>query len=118
MSSVTLVGHSMGGLVANLVSINHRDISPIARDIITLATPHSNPIYAFDKSIDEIHHRLKSEGSNETLVVSFSGGLKDEMINPSVGYVNHKSSMSVSTTCLNGCVQKQWKNQILILKEK
>lgn len=95
VTSVTIVAHSMGGLVARLTPIVHPETTHLLRNIITLATPHSNPLYAFDKSIHEVHQRIQNEQKQETLVVSFSGGLKDEMIEPSSCFVKHNSSRTV-----------------------
>jgi fermentation-respiration switch protein FrsA (DUF1100 family) len=96
VDSITLVGHSMGGVVARLVPVLHPEIAHLVRDIITLASPHSNPIYAFDYSILEVYERLESESGGETLVVSVTTGLKDEMIEPTSGFLQHPSSFSVS----------------------
>src|SRR6056300_920659 len=82
VDSITLVGHSMGGIVARLVPVLHPEIAHLVRDIITLASPHSNPIYAFDYSIQKMYEELRTGWTKETLVISISTGLKDEMIEP------------------------------------
>ncbi|CAJ1950343.1 unnamed protein product [Cylindrotheca closterium] len=96
VDSVTLVGHSMGGIVARLVPVLHPENAHLVRDIITLASPHSNPIYAFDYSIREVYERLERTSGGEALVVSVSTGLKDEMIEPTSSFMQqHHSSFSV-----------------------
>jgi PGAP1-like protein len=79
----------MGGYVARLTPILHPETRPFLRDIITLATPHANPLYAWDETVYSVHQRLLQEQQqqqkkieNETLIVSLSGGLRDEMIAP------------------------------------
>jgi hypothetical protein len=85
----------MGGLVARLTPINHPETKYLIRNIITLATPHTNPIYSFDSSIQEIYQRIKENKNRDTLIVSISGGPRDEMIEPSAGDVKTTSSFSI-----------------------
>jgi hypothetical protein len=82
----------MGGYVARLTPILHPSTQPFLHNIITLATPHSNPLYAFDESIYELHQTLLTEQQDDTLIVSISGGLRDEMIAPSACHANHAVS--------------------------
>jgi hypothetical protein len=94
----------MGGYVARLTPIRHPHTSLLVSNIITLATPHSNPLYAFDKSVHDVHQQLlQTEQNNNnitsnTLLVTISGGLRDEMIEPAVCQVNsnHPASSSFS----------------------
>ena len=93
----------MGGYSAKLASIKmldrHHDSSPkqkqqhlmMIRDIITLATPHQYPLYAWDSSIYDIHQRIlqqqqqqheRKDNDKQLIIVSLSGGLRDEMIEP------------------------------------
>jgi len=76
----------MGGYVARLTVKRYPHLQSILKNIITLATPHSNPLYAFDGSIHTLHTKGLIQHMNETvqqsLWVSLSGGLRDEMIAP------------------------------------
>ena len=88
----------MGGYVARLTPLRHPQTHPLLRNIITLATPHSNPLYAFDESVHEVHQTIQNEQHNDTLIISISGGLRDEMIEPSACYADHQGvSLSVGT---------------------
>lgn len=91
----------MGGIVARLVPILHPESSQLVRDIVTLASPHSNPIYAFDYSIREVYDKLERDSAKNTLVVSISAGLRDEMILPSSTFVRGAISISVSINLEN-----------------
>lgn len=78
----------MGGIVAELALIRHVKIAKFVPNIITLATPHSNPLYAFDKSVHDVYHLIEKEQQAQprdtsSLLVSISGGIRDEMIEPS-----------------------------------
>ena len=77
--TVTLVGHSIGGLVAKAVAVYVPSVRDKVRNIITLATPHVASPFAFDESIRDVYRDLESL-SNSVLVTSISGGLKDELI--------------------------------------
>ena len=116
VSSVTIVAHSMGGYSARLAaaslassaaataaaSTQKQQNQQLIHNIITLATPHNNPLYSWEKSIYDIHQRLmmqqqrpqeeNNEDSNKLFLVSLSGGLRDEMIEPnSCNIINSNS---------------------------
>lgn len=77
-----VVAHSMGGYVASKVLLEHPELN--VDNLITLATPHSNPLYAFDRSVSKFTTLLRKDFAAKPLIVSISGGLRDEMIDPSV----------------------------------
>lgn len=79
VSTITLVGHSVGGLVAKSVPVYHPSVGSKIKNIITLATPHIGLPFAFDESIHNVYRDLESL-TNSILITSISGGLKDEMI--------------------------------------
>ena len=87
-SSITIVAHSVGGIVARAVPVLYPETRPYLKDIITLATPQVSLPYAFDSSVVDFYNLLnatpdegaKDEGKLEHLVVSISGGLRDELI--------------------------------------
>ena len=85
VDQVFVVAHSMGGYVARMSLARHPQLQSMIENIVTLATPHANPLYAFDESIHAVHQRIQSHDLKEeqrTLWVSLSGGLRDEMIAP------------------------------------
>jgi hypothetical protein len=86
------VAHLTGSYVARLTPIRHPHTSQLVSNIITLATPHSNPLYAFDKSVHDVHQQLLQTVQNNnigtTLLVTILGGLRDKMIEPALCQVN------------------------------
>mmetsp|Transcript_21281 Transcript_21281/g.32749 ORF Transcript_21281/g.32749 Transcript_21281/m.32749 type:complete len:434 (-) Transcript_21281:954-2255(-) len=86
VSSITILAHSVGGLVARAVPILHPETQPILQNIITLATPHSGFPYALEKGVHDflsiLAENQTSKMLEDTLVVSISGGLRDELIPP------------------------------------
>jgi hypothetical protein len=71
--TMTIVGHSMGGLVATKTN------NPMT--VLTLATPHTAFPYSFDESI---HYFYRLPSNPNRIVVSLSGGFKDELIPPAL----------------------------------
>ena len=91
----------MGGYVARLTPIRHPQTRSFLKNIITLATPHKNPIYGFEKSVKKVHQLIEEKHTNDVVVVSISGGLKDELIAPSTATCHHQYSLSVR---IFGCI--------------
>lgn len=85
--TITLIGHSMGGIVAHLVialnSHNGWNVSDIAA-IITMSTPHSLAPARVDTRIEQIYraisHWERSREHEEVPVLSICGGSTDSQI--------------------------------------
>ncbi|KAF8638570.1 hypothetical protein AX17_002112 [Amanita inopinata Kibby_2008] len=75
-TSIIILGHSMGGIVAtSLLPTDH--ISAI----VTMSTPHTLPPARFDPRVDDIYRtNLQILTSNPTPIVSLCGGAADTMI--------------------------------------
>lgn len=106
-TSIVVMGHSMGGVVATALLPN-----PNISAIITMSTPHTLPPVRFDRRIDHIYaSNHKSLVSDPTPILSVCGGAADLMIpsescilSPAV--VNFSSSVyrrTVFTSALEGC---------------
>jgi len=101
-TKITVMGHSMGGVVATSLLP-----STYISAIITMSTPHTLPPARFDSRIDYLYTRLqKSLEEDATPVVSICGGAKDMMI-PSESCILPKTSKdifrrTVFTTALEG----------------
>lgn len=127
--SISLVGHSIGGIVARAAPIiehlspywslskeSFDEIYNVKIDaIVTLATPHHSLPYAFDLSVSQFYESVNqwwmrcdsndSECSQHPRikgipVVSISGGLRDELVQPNLCHVEpfHPNSISVCIT--------------------
>eukprot|EP00536_Pseudo-nitzschia_multiseries_P003128 jgi/Psemu1/284211/fgenesh1_pg.44_\ len=127
-SSLTIVAHSMGGTVARKVLVEQQlqqqeSGSPTptrfkVHQLITLATPHSNPLYAFDKSVADFYQKWllpprhkktddtkQTKSSSSPLVVSIVGGLRDEMIEPEACYLDAPNSRTIMASKLIATTQ-------------
>jgi len=75
-TSIIIMGHSMGGIVATSL-LPSSDISTI----ITMSTPHTLPPARFDSRIDKIYaHNQHILQTDSTPILSLCGGATDMMI--------------------------------------
>lgn len=75
-TTITIMGHSMGGIVATALLPSDK-ISAI----ITMSTPHTLPPARFDSRIDQLYARLQQTlDEDSTPIVSICGGATDMMI--------------------------------------
>ena len=75
-TSIVVMGHSMGGVVATSL-LPYPDISAI----ITMSTPHTLPPARFDNRIDDIYFANRERlASDPTPIVSICGGATDTMV--------------------------------------
>jgi GPI inositol-deacylase len=92
-SSVILIGHSMGGIVARTVLITPNYQSNSVNTIITMSTPHARPPLSFDADMVNTYQRVndywresysqKGASNNplwHTTLISFAGGGRDTMV--------------------------------------
>ncbi|KAK6171405.1 hypothetical protein SNE40_019600 [Patella caerulea] len=86
-SSVVIVGHSMGGVIARaLFAVKDFDASTV-NTIITQATPHQSPVLPIEKSLQDFYNNVNyywQEHAYTTLdhvtVVSSGGGYRDILV--------------------------------------
>lgn len=93
-TTIIIMGHSMGGIVATSL-LPSPDISAI----ITMSTPHTLPPARFDSRMDRIYEKLQGILANDpTPILSLCGGATDMMI-PSEACIlpSHNSSTFRST---------------------
>ena len=94
-TSIVVVAHSLGGYAGRLAWVQHPDIRPFVQAMVTLGTPHAYPVLALDPSLYEIRKQLfrqKDKDDNDMVVVSISGGLRDEMIPPESCSIGSKAN--------------------------
>ncbi|KAG6845440.1 hypothetical protein H0H87_009348 [Tephrocybe sp. NHM501043] len=103
-TSIIIMGHSMGGVVATSL-LPSPDISAI----ITMSTPHTLPPARFDSRIDKIYAKNQATlASDPTPIVSLCGGATDMMIPsescvlPAVNSSDALSRRTVFTAALEG----------------
>eukprot|EP00090_Calanus_glacialis_P013911 TRINITY_DN2253_c0_g1_i7.p1 TRINITY_DN2253_c0_g1~~TRINITY_DN2253_c0_g1_i7.p1 ORF type:complete len:1052 (-),score=349.76 TRINITY_DN2253_c0_g1_i7:167-3322(-) len=85
-TSVVLVGHSLGGLIAKAV-LTEPSFSPsVVQVIITLATPHT-PVVLMDKQTHDFYAKIdtfwamgRAGSISHVTLVSIAGGLRDRQV--------------------------------------
>lgn len=102
--SITLLGHSMGGIAARL-ALQMPNYTPGSVDtIVTLATPHAFPPVSFDRSIESVYSRVNKPADTPLpLIVSLAGGLLDVQLSSdasslSLGRLHHPDARLSSYT--------------------
>ncbi|KAI9248590.1 PGAP1-like protein-domain-containing protein [Phascolomyces articulosus] len=84
-SSVLIVGHSMGGIVARLMLTLPNYRSNTIHTILTLATPHTmEPIVLgpkMERVYDQINFSSKTHNNTDITLVSLAGGTSDNIVN-------------------------------------
>ncbi len=81
ITSIPLLAHSMGGVVASLaLATGKKNPAPSANMLVTLSTPHAYPPVALDRDVDRVYSFLDKASLNDTLLISISGGPLDTQI--------------------------------------
>ncbi|OCF31357.1 hypothetical protein I316_06962 [Kwoniella heveanensis BCC8398] len=80
-TKITLLGHSMGGIVARL-AVTSQTVSAIDA-ILTMSTPHAIPPLTLDSDMDSIYRTInKGQNKNDDhpTLISLCGGVSDTQI--------------------------------------
>jgi hypothetical protein len=113
LDGITILSHSIGGLVARKVITtlhkqntmttssgdNHNFLS-IVKNVITLATPHQyipivldQSMFDFVTKLEQEEKQLTEKNEYETTLVSFSAGLRDELISQQSAFIHIENSV-------------------------
>lgn len=74
-----LIGHSMGGLVARIVSQSFQQ-KPLI--VLTLSTPHLRPPLTIDRQLIATYEQMNRQEQGQHLIISIGGGHSDVQIRP------------------------------------
>lgn len=119
-TSVVLVGHSMGGLIARGLFTLPKFEPSVVHTIITFGTPHRHPVLSLDPQLMDYYETVNSfwrsqAFSNDTekrleniTLVSVSGGLRDVLVRSSSSSMNHLASQSQAISLVTTSVPKVW----------
>ncbi|XP_050431681.1 GPI inositol-deacylase [Adelges cooleyi] len=106
-TSMILIGHSMGGIIAKGLFIEPKFDPSLIKLIITLATPH-RPLILTDLYMDEYYRKVNAIWGNgfdkprssylsNISLLSIGGGHKDLMVWPSLTYTPHADINTLSS---------------------
>lgn len=81
-TTVAVVGHSMGGIVARLALELDNYLPGTVDTIVTLSSPHAFPPVPFDRSIDRVYQKINRAHSDghAPLIISLAGGVLDTQL--------------------------------------
>lgn len=102
-TSVIVIGHSMGGVIAHSLLINPETAEHVDL-LITLATPHKRPTICLDNLMADYYTQLaqKSKQYNyvlqEKTFITIGGGFHDHLVNTGLTNSNFSSVNAVGTT--------------------
>ncbi|KAM9284011.1 GPI inositol-deacylase [Cariama cristata] len=109
-TSVAIVGHSMGGLVARAL-LTLKNFKPeLINLLITQATPHVAPVMPLDKYLTDFytavnnHWILKAQDLRNLTTLSVAGGFRDYQVRSGLAFLprlsQHDSALSVVTSAV------------------
>ncbi|KAI1320037.1 GPI inositol deacylase [Mortierella claussenii] len=117
-TSVLIIGHSMGGIVARTIFLKENYLPGSVHAILTLATPHMVPPLALDHAISSIYDRIESfwregfAGPDAALknvsLVSILGGNQDITVNSDAGNVHHLIPQSQGFSVFTTAIPHAW----------
>ncbi|KAJ9654062.1 GPI inositol deacylase [Neophaeococcomyces mojaviensis] len=120
-SSVILIGHSMGGIVARTVLVNTKYQANSVNTIITMSTPHARPPVSFDADIVSLYEQINTYwrdaytqrwSSNnplwQTTLISIAGGGRDTTVPSDYTSVSSLVPESHGFTVFTSTVPNVW----------
>lgn len=117
-TSVLIIGHSMGGIVARSIFTMDNYIQGSVHSILTLATPHMLPPIALDDKISAAYDKIEyfwthgfhtphSPLANVSLV-SIMGGNLDITVNSDSGNIHHLVPQSHGFSVFTSSIPHAW----------
>ncbi|XP_071438562.1 GPI inositol-deacylase [Hetaerina americana] len=105
-TSVILIGHSMGGLIAKGVIMEPDFDHDMVNSIITLAAPHKSPVLMADEHIAKYHANVSRHWTHKRnvswtniVIASIGGGQRDIIVRPDL-IKSDVADFSVLTTAI------------------
>uniref|UniRef100_A0A8C3VK81 GPI inositol-deacylase n=1 Tax=Catharus ustulatus TaxID=91951 RepID=A0A8C3VK81_CATUS len=113
-SSVAIVGHSMGGLVARAL-LTLKNFKPeLINLLITQATPHTAPVMPLDKYLTDFytavnnHWILKAQDLRNLTTLSVAGGFRDYQVRSGLAFLPRLSQHDSALSVVSSAVPRAW----------
>ncbi|XP_054027582.1 GPI inositol-deacylase [Dryobates pubescens] len=113
-TSVAIVGHSMGGLVARAL-LTLKNFKPeLINLLITQATPHTAPVMALDKYLTDFytavnnHWILKAQDLRNLTTLSVAGGLRDYQVRSGLAFLPRLNQHDSALSVVSSAVPRAW----------
>ncbi|KAJ1840625.1 GPI inositol deacylase, partial [Coemansia sp. RSA 2703] len=115
-TSVIVIGHSMGGVVARTAFTLPNHVVGSVRAIFTLATPHNNPTASLEYYVDRVYssinrfwrHGFHHGTLRDVSLVSIAGGNLDSMINSDYTYFGDLAPQTNALSVLSSGIEDVW----------
>ncbi|KAF9929779.1 GPI inositol deacylase [Linnemannia zychae] len=117
-TSVLLIGHSMGGIVARSIFVTDNYMMGSVHAILTLATPHMMPPIALDDKISMAFDKIEDFWANgfqtphsplaNVSLVSIMGGNLDVTVNSDTGNIHHLVPQSHGFSVFTSSIPHAW----------
>lgn len=103
LDQIHIVAHSMGGISTRWALQTYPDHMRAVQNVVTLGTPHAQTVWSWEPSMLNLYRRLwqqqpETTWKSGTVLVSISGGLRDEMIPPRACRVHGRGFASLLST--------------------
>ncbi|NXF94694.1 PGAP1 deacylase, partial [Eubucco bourcierii] len=113
-TSVAIVGHSMGGLVARAL-LTLKNFKPeLINLLITQATPHTAPVMPLDKYLTDFytavnnHWILKAQDLRSLTTLSVAGGFRDYQVRSGLAFLPKLSQHDSALSVVSSAVPRAW----------
>ncbi|NXY84299.1 PGAP1 deacylase, partial [Alcedo cyanopectus] len=113
-SSVAIVGHSMGGLVARAL-LTLKSFKPeLINLLITQATPHVAPVMPLDKYLTDFytavnnHWIAKAQDLRNLTTLSVAGGFRDYQVRSGLAFLPRLSQHGSALFVVSSAVPRAW----------
>ncbi|NXX89628.1 PGAP1 deacylase, partial [Centropus bengalensis] len=113
-TSVAIVGHSMGGLVARAL-LSLKNFKPeLINLLITQATPHVAPVLPLDQYLTDFyaavnnHWILKAQDLRNLTTLSVAGGFRDYQVRSGLAFLPRLSQHDSALSVVSSAVPRAW----------
>ncbi|NWY02733.1 PGAP1 deacylase, partial [Nothoprocta ornata] len=113
-TSVAIVGHSMGGLVARALLTLKNFRPELINLLITQATPHVAPVMPLDKYLTDFyttvnnHWILKAQDLRNLTTLSVAGGFRDYQVRSGLTFLPRLSQQDSALSVVSSAVPRAW----------
>ncbi|XP_068804369.1 GPI inositol-deacylase isoform X4 [Struthio camelus] len=113
-TSVAIIGHSMGGLVARALLTLKNFRPELINLLITQATPHVAPVMPLDKYLTDFytavnnHWILKAQDLRNLTTLSVAGGFRDYQVRSGLTFLPRLSQHDSALSVVSSAVPRAW----------
>ncbi|XP_054827622.1 GPI inositol-deacylase isoform X2 [Eublepharis macularius] len=113
-SSVAIVGHSMGGLVARALLTLKNFKAELINVLVTQATPHNAPVMPLDQYLTDFytavnhHWSLKAQDVANLTTLSVAGGFRDYQVRSGLALLPRSDQQSSALSVVSSEVPRVW----------